>query len=230
MLDPEAPLAERGRRLNPPSDALPPPYPMAARAVRNSLLLSRICAYVVLLIGALVLVGWALGSEVLKTPIPGEVTMKANTALSFVLAGSSLLLALSARKGSAPYRVGQLFAGATAAIGSLSLAESVFRLDLGIDQLLFSEPANAVATSSPGRMAPNSAVCFLLFGSALLLLGRRKGPALAQTLAGIGAFVGTLGLIPFVYGVPASSGILADETHMAVHTAAGMWSSAWASS
>jgi hypothetical protein len=43
-------------------------------------------------VGSLVLVGWTLDIATLKSVAPGFVTMKANTALAFLLAGVSLWL------------------------------------------------------------------------------------------------------------------------------------------
>ena len=41
----------------------------------------------IVLTGCLALIGWSFRVEVLKSVVPGMVTMKANTALAFVLAG-----------------------------------------------------------------------------------------------------------------------------------------------
>ena len=62
-----------------------PPVPALDR-------MARLCALAVLLIGLVVLAGWALNIEVLKSMLPGLTSMKPNTALSLVLAGSALAL------------------------------------------------------------------------------------------------------------------------------------------
>jgi methyl-accepting chemotaxis protein len=47
-------------------------------------------AITVLIIGFAVIVGWMLNIPLLKSVLPGLVTMKANTALGFILGGTSL--------------------------------------------------------------------------------------------------------------------------------------------
>src|SRR5580658_937463 len=50
-------------------------------------------------LGCLVLCGWAFHIEILKTVLPGLVTMKANTALGIAFSGASLWLLLPADSG-----------------------------------------------------------------------------------------------------------------------------------
>jgi hypothetical protein len=70
-------------------------------------------------------------------------------------------------------------------IGAATTIEYLFGLNLRIDQLLFTEPAGAVATYSPGRMAPTASTAFLAIGLALLLLDwkTRRGHRPAQVLS-----------------------------------------------
>jgi len=82
--------------------------------------------------------------------------MKANTALGFVLAGLSLMLLARPNPSLKAQRLSQMFAAVTALIGFLTVCEYIFSVNLGIDQMLFRESANAVGTLSPGRMAPNT--------------------------------------------------------------------------
>ncbi len=183
---------------------------------------ARVCAAVAALLGGLVLVGWALGIEVLRSPLPGEVSMKPNTALSFLLLGPALLLLLVGRAERRLRAAGRLLALAPVIVSLLTLAEYAFDRDLGIDELLFRDTTAAVATVVPGRPAPLTAVCFLLLGSALLVLDRRRGAGLAQVLGSVAGFVGLLGLLPYLYGLRSSSGLIARETQMAMHTAVAM--------
>lgn len=73
-------------------------------------------------------------------------------------------------------------------IGALTLAEYIFGIEPGIDQLLM-EHYITVKTSHPGRMAPNTAMCFSLTGAALLVLG---STANIRKLPGIAGMLGTL--------------------------------------
>ena len=61
-----------------------------------------------------------------------------------------------------------------AAIGLLTLIEYIFGVDLGIDQFLMKHYIT-VKTSHPGRMAPNTALCFSLTALALLTMSEWHG-------------------------------------------------------
>ena len=189
------------------------PYARVARKLAAS------AALVVLATGVLVLFGWLLDIPSLKSVLPGLVAMKANTAAGFILAGMSLALLGRAARSVRIRRLSQACAGATALLGLLTLIQYLFALDFGIDHVLFREPAGAIKTLSPGRMAPSTALNFLLLGSALLLAGSRRGIRIAQPLALLAGWIGLLALMGYLYGVSSLDGI-GVYTQMAVHTAA----------
>jgi signal transduction histidine kinase len=181
-------------------------------------LFSRIAGGAIASLGAVVLVGWAVDSPTLKSVLPGSVTMKANTAFAFLLSGTALAL-LDARQAAAR-RVVFVAAGLSVAIGLLTFSQYLTGADLGIDQLLFREAADAVGTSTPGRMAPTTALNFLLLGTALLLLrqGRPQLERVSQLISLLAGSVGLLNFTGYAYGVEALYGV-ASFTRMALHTA-----------
>lgn len=178
--------------------------------------LSRIGAAIVAGIGAAVMTGWILDLPLVKGVLPGLVTMKVNTALAFIAAGVSLWLAHAVPTLRRRW-VGAMLAAAIVAIGALSLAEYVWTVDLGIDQLLFLDDPGVTA---PGRMAPATAVSFMLVGLALLALssGRERLRSLVPWLATPANLIAMLAIVGYALGVSALYGI-GPYTSMAVHTA-----------
>lgn len=155
------------------------------------------------LIGGLVLIGWQLDSALLTSLSERLVSMKANTALAFVLIGVSLWL-LRAKSVSGWSRpVAQVCAATVALIGLLTLSEYLFARDLGIDQLLVKNlQAPAGPHAAPGRMAFASALNFLLLGGALLLLDVKthRGYQPAEHVAVVVSLVAFLTLVAYLYG------------------------------
>ena len=164
-------------------------------------------ALAVMALGLAVMVGWLLGIEPLKQVLPGLSSMKFNTALGFLLAGGALYF-----REKPGLRHG--LAGAVGLLGALTLAQVFTGGDFGIDQLFVREAA--VAGQAPGRMSPATALCFLLSGAALGLLGRRTAEALAISVWAVG-FIALLGYsfgAPNLYSIPGFVSV-------ALHTAAG---------
>ena len=130
-----------------------------------------------ILVGLLVLVGWWRDIEPLKRMLPGLVAMNPTTALACILAGAALYFQRAASPGHRRRRLAQVCAGLVALVGLLTLGGALTGWDPGLDQLLFREKLGAVGTLRPNRMAPNTALTFLLLGGALLLLDRptRRG-------------------------------------------------------
>ena len=170
------------------------PAPANSR-VAAATLVPALAGALAILVGGMVILGWALDIAALKSVLPIWVAMKPNTAVAFILIGLAVLFS---RPPSA-FRLGpvlsRLGGGLAGLIGLLSLAEYIFNWNPGFDQWLFPEPAGAVGTSHPGRMAPDAALCF-----ALLALGcefaRRVSGAASLLVAPLilGMLVTTIGL------------------------------------
>jgi hypothetical protein len=165
--------------------------------------ISHMASLLVIAIGCLVLLGWQFDISVLKSGFPGMTsTMKANTALCFLLAGVSLRLLQYPRLTRMHYRIAQGTAGFIIIIGLLTLSEYLFGWHLGIDEWLFRDVASS-ETPDPGRMGVNTALNFVLMGVALLLLGKnsQRDIWLAQICSSIAALMSLLALFGYIFEV-----------------------------
>jgi len=163
-------------------------------------------------IGLLVLAGWLLGLEALKSVLPGLATMKANTAVCFLLAGAALVF-----RERRPIRLA--CAGLVCVVAGLSLSEYFSGGDLGLDQLLFRDRMD-MHTVYPGRMAEATALGFLFCGMSLLLLKTRSRAFhwLQQALALGAAMIGTMALLGYAFHVQQLYRF-SGKSSMALHTA-----------
>ena len=132
--------------------------------------LARLAGLWTALLGGVVLLGWAFEIEALKTVLPGLPLMMANTALGFALAGTSLWLLNNELTGALRRRSGQAAALLVTLLGGITVYESFFGWQPGIDHLLFRESALALPGPVPGRPSILSAINFLCIGLYLLVL------------------------------------------------------------
>lgn len=180
--------------------------------------ISLACGVATLLLGILVLFGWHIGNRTLIQILPGFVPMQYNTALGFVLCGTSLVLLSSGQR-----RFASIAGYLATLVGGLTLLEYVGAFNLGIDELFMKHDVT-VGTSHPGRMAPNTAICFTLIGLGTALRFLRWPPLFTSLGRGI------LGSLTFGLSAVAFSGYFTglattygwgNLTQMAVHTSAG---------
>ena len=126
--------------------------------------------------------------------------MKPNAAVALALCGVALVMC-DRDRGASRVRatVGMASALLAATIGALTLLEYVSGAGLGIDQLLFHEPARSVGTVSPGRMAVVPAAALVLSAGSLVLLLRGKVMA-QQVVAAAVAVIAVSALLGYFYG------------------------------
>ena len=169
--------------------------------------------------GALVLIGWLTGSDVLKSIGPNLLSMKANTAICFSLMGVGVvLLSRAGRRG--PARVaGLLLVGSGVGIAIATGIQYVAGVEFGIDQLLFPDQAGRIAAGAAGRMAPLTVISFCALGLAAFI--EKRAPQVVLTLCLVALLVSLLNVLTFVFDA-AVPPILAGYTQMAPSTAIAM--------
>ncbi len=104
----------------------------------------------------MVLFGWYTHNALIIQVSPSFAPMQFNAALNFFLSGLALLcLYLNTKK------TALFIASLIILLCTLTLLEYFLNINLGIDELFMTHYIT-VQTSHPGRMAPNTAFCFLL--------------------------------------------------------------------
>ena len=148
-------------------------------------------------LGSWVLLGWALRNPAWLQIRPEYVAMVVNTALCFLLLGMAFLLPLLkfGQKTALQSLIGWVVIG----IAGLVLLEVVLNIDLGIDGYEF-HAWLADNNPRPGRMAPNTAIGFLLAG-ATLVISQKVNHKITGVAVQIGTFsvllVGLTGLVGY---------------------------------
>lgn len=159
------------------------------------------------LYGVLILMAWQIGWVRLIDLFPGHGITQNNTGLCFFLAGSFLLWRSPRSRSVATLLA--LLTGAT-------LLEYLTGAGFGIDEFLVKDYL-VLHTSHPGRMAPNTALCFLFCG----LAGALAWPFLHGLAGSVISSLGLLGLSGYMVGVESAYG-WGRMTRMSPQTAVGM--------
>ena len=196
------------------------PATILPRVAQTLRAFAQFASALALIAGVLVLIGWSQDIDPLKRIIPGLVAMNPTTAIGFICLGVSLAIALQRDPAAKWRRIGVALALVAAFAGFAKIMTIVSPIDLGIDRLLFATKLDASDRGLPNRMAPNTALNFLLLGVALASIERsfkRVWPA--QFLTVVAAMSSLLALMGYAYGVKSFYGI-GSYIPMALHTAA----------
>jgi len=202
-----------------------------ATTIRRSLWFSSLLmGTVTLCLGMVVIFGWHTGNRTLIQVLPQFVPMQYNTALGFIVCGLILVLHCVGWG-----RAASVAGCASLIIGGLTLVEYVGGVNLRIDELLMKHDVT-VGTSNPGRMAPNTAICFALIGLGTLFRSNsrlRQQGIIRVILFSMAFGLSVVALAGYITRIETAYG-WGNLTRMAVHTSigfivvsAGLLSLAW---
>lgn len=190
---------------------------MRTRKIKR--LLTTGLSVLTLLFAVLVMMGWHFEIPVLKSLLPGFISMKFNTALGlFCFAMAQLALAWRPRRGL--HQVSFLFACFGTLIGAATLFEYISGMNLGIDELVYLDLEGVGKLYPAGRLAPVTALSFLLlgFGYFASFSLRRPRYRFSQMTFLITALISFQALVGYALGIETSFGLGA-HTRIALHTA-----------
>lgn len=164
---------------------------------------SRWLSATVVLIATLVLLGWEFNVDLLKRMVPGLVAMNPLTASCFVLLGCSFFL-MTQKSNTRSFGVGYLLASLVILLAGIKIADVLYDFSIQPDMLLFPEKIKAtVINGRPNYMAPNTALCLILTGIALLLLQVQIRTRILPTqfISLLVAFMGILSILGYIYRI-----------------------------
>lgn len=159
---------------------------------------ARALGGVALAAGAIASMGWLFQIDALTRLTAHGGTMKPNTAVGFILVGTSLLAMRSEPRADEAFGWRTVLAVLVLLLAVATGAEYVFSIDLGIDRLFVA--GTAYDATDAMRMSELSALSFGLLGTALLMIDSRRprvhacAELLVLVVFGIG-YVGAIGYL-----------------------------------
>jgi PAS domain S-box-containing protein len=175
-----------------------------AGAAHFSLLFARFAGLASAAIGLVVLLGWKFDSVLLTRLRPGLASMKTVTAVAVLLLGLSLWLLADGAKAGWQNLGGLVCAAVALIVGALTFVESALHADFKVDDVIAKAIGSAAAVASWQRPPFLSALCIMLLGSALLLLGKRVSLLYPSQVLALGsALIGTAALVGYALNVRA---------------------------
>lgn len=166
----------------------------------------NILAGIISLAGLMVMAGWILDIPILASWIPGEITMKFATALSFFLSGIVLYCI-----GRLP-RPGEVWSDLVLTMVSFSLAllmgtfllYIIAGIHIGIEDIFVKDTTPTVHDSIPGRPSIPAAIAFTLVAAAgFFWTGEIKKYGVIVRMCGvIVAAIGGVAIVGYLAGIP----------------------------
>lgn len=185
----------------------------------NKRLISQILASIVIFGSLIVMAGWIFDVAVFKSILPGWVSMKFITALSFFFTGV-LLLMLSKKDKNERCKFFIMIISFALLLLMISFLSSLFlNISIGIENLFVKEAPGAVLTKVPGLPAVPTMICFILISLSGLIFVYNPESLKSSFWLGIGiTILAGIAIAGYILNVPLLYYSFNGLTPMAFHT------------
>lgn len=158
--------------------------------VRNTRFFTRACAAIVLTLSAIVMLGWVLDNNILKSFGTGSKTINPITALCFIVSAAATF-ALTFKN----YRWAAYLGFVPLTFGAIKFLDYSLGISTGVDLLLFSDRVGI------NRTSVTSSTCFMLLGLGLALteFETKRGFRPSQLLAAIAGMFSFFVVTGYIY-------------------------------
>jgi len=185
---------------------------------------AKVLAAIVSIAGVAVIIGWIFEIGILKSILPGWVSMKITTAIAFVLSGITLYFITRAVEGE--FDKAQVVLSITSLIIILLMGilffSAILGIHTGVEELFIKETVAAAKTVTPGRPSIPTMINFILIAFAGIFTMFNSGKLRSQ-LRIIGLAIGIIGasaVIGYIVDAPILYYYVKDvNSAMACHTA-----------
>jgi signal transduction histidine kinase len=160
-------------------------------------------AILTIMIGVFDMIGWIFNIEILKTVIPGYVSMKFNTALCFVLSGSYLLYLVNDTKKKNSFLI--ILPLLVIFLSVVTISEYNFKYTSFIDEFFVRDFHSRLSDfSPPGRMSKATSFCFIIIAVSLLKARSKNYRTLIIIQWGLHlvSLISVLAVLGYLYKVP----------------------------
>ena len=167
---------------------------------------AKLLAFVVIIAGIAVMVGWILNIGILKSILPYWTTMKFSTAICFVASGImiySIVLALDGKLDQA-----QIIIPATVLIVVLTMGifffSAILNIRTGVEDIFIKEGPRAIKSMTSGRPAVSTTMNFILISIAgmFTLIDAKNLRSRLKTIGLIVALIGAVAVIGYILNAP----------------------------
>lgn len=180
-----------------------------ARVCRVFVTLAYWCAFITIGIAALALTGWFLDQPYLQNPISGNAPVSNCTSLALLFLGASLLYSIKGGGDKSATLASQITSTVPILIGIAALGAYAGYFKVDLEQVLFHNASYLPEGAQSALVAPNTALCILASGLALLCMEARplgkirvfQHLTFIPLLISISALVGYTYKLPFFYAV-----------------------------
>jgi signal transduction histidine kinase len=179
----------------------------------------RYCAMAAAIIAVVVLVGWGLDLDYAKSILPDLVAMNPATAVCFIFSTVAFFCISGSENTRCKKNTGYVLASVVLLIASLKITGILINKDMFVDTFLFNDSLDE-SGKPDNRMAPNTAISFILLSISLLLLNvsNPNDRLPSQYLGVILGIFSLLSVLGYLYRVKSFYGFY-NHIPMALHTA-----------